>query len=199
MILAFHCIFTTHGTWLPNEPRGSWSNFVAAWDLYRYGPATTVNTRRSIASRPYDRALKREMQRQLKHPPVRLTGGQAQTAAQAMGGAGYPLHAMAIMPDHVHLVTGRIERDIRRAVGHMKADATRVLRDEGCFVEQSIWAEHGWNVYLDSPEAVRRAIAYVEKNPTREGLRPQRWSCVVPYPLASRRQRGASPAAKWEW
>jgi hypothetical protein len=62
MILAFHSIFTAYGFWLPNEPRGSWSDFVGSWELRRFGPATKVTTRRSIAEKPYDRKLKAEMQ-----------------------------------------------------------------------------------------------------------------------------------------
>lgn len=45
----------------------------------------------------------------------------------------------------------------------------------------SPWARRGWPVYLDHDAAVRRAIAYVEQNPVREGKPLQRWSFVVPY------------------
>ena len=38
-----------------------------------------------------------------------------------------------------------------------------------------------WKVFLDSEEDIRRAIRYVERNPTREGLAPQRWSYVTPF------------------
>ena len=54
MILATHAIFSAYGFWLPNDPRGSWSTFVASWELFKYGPATTVSTRRSIAHQPHD-------------------------------------------------------------------------------------------------------------------------------------------------
>src|SRR5437899_6098149 len=53
MVLASHVIFTTYGFWLPNDPRGSWSDFVAAWELFRAGgPATKTTTRRSVAGAP---------------------------------------------------------------------------------------------------------------------------------------------------
>lgn len=51
-----------------------------------------------------------------------------------------------------------------------------------------VWAKQGWHVFLDSDEAVRRAIAYVEQNPIRDGLPRQRWSFVTPWPSS----RGAS-------
>jgi hypothetical protein len=36
-LLAAHIIFTAYGFWLPNDPRGSWSEWVAAWELFRFG------------------------------------------------------------------------------------------------------------------------------------------------------------------
>src|SRR4051794_13151081 len=74
MILGFHCIISAYGFWLPNEPRGSWSDFVRSLGLYPFGPATKVTTHRSVAHRPYDRDLKHQMQRVLKYAPVRFTG-----------------------------------------------------------------------------------------------------------------------------
>jgi len=53
MILAHHIIMTSYGFWLPNDPRGSWSDFVSSWELLRFGEATTVRTRRSPAHEPH--------------------------------------------------------------------------------------------------------------------------------------------------
>ncbi len=184
VILAFHSIFTTYGTWLPNEPRGSWSTFVASWELYRFGKATTVNTTRSLAGHAYDRNTKTQMQRVLKHPPVRLTGDQALTAAMAIAQTLYTLHALAIMSNHVHMVIGYTRRDIRRAIGHIKSEATRALRKRGWYASRSPWTDHGWNVYLNTDNDAQRAIDYVRENPLREGLRQQRWSFIVPYAAA---------------
>jgi len=180
VILAFHCIFTTYGTWLPNEPRGSWSTFVASWELYRFGMATTVNTRRSIAGKSYDRNLKAQMQRVLKYAPVRFTGNQAHVVAMSFANTPYDLLALAVMPNHVHIVVGYTRRDIRRAVGHLKSEATRALRVNGWFENRSPWTDHGWNVYLNIDTDVQRAIDYVCENPLREGLQEQRWSFIKP-------------------
>jgi len=40
MIRAFHVIMTAYGFWLPNDPRGSWSEFVGSWEIFQHGPAT---------------------------------------------------------------------------------------------------------------------------------------------------------------
>src|SRR5581483_11392251 len=54
MILAFHSIFSMYGFWLPNDPRGSGSDYIASWELFRFGPATKTNSRRSVAGVPHD-------------------------------------------------------------------------------------------------------------------------------------------------
>src|SRR3954453_7765596 len=133
MILGFHVIISTYGFWLPNEPRGSWSDFVRSWELYTFGPATKVDTHRSVAKRPYDHNRKQQMQSALKCDPVLFTGEQARILGMSFQRVTYPIHALAIMPDHVHAVIGRIDRDIRRAVGHMKSEATRALHQRGWF------------------------------------------------------------------
>jgi hypothetical protein len=45
----------------------------------------------------------------------------------------------------------------------------------------SPWADEGWDVYLDSEADIRRAVAYVEGNPEKEGKPRQRWSFVTAY------------------
>ncbi|MEX0703139.1 MAG: hypothetical protein WD069_13675 [Planctomycetales bacterium] len=49
MFHAYHVIFGAYGFWLPNDPRGSWSDFVGSWELLQFGRATKVTTRRSLA------------------------------------------------------------------------------------------------------------------------------------------------------
>ena len=187
MIIAFHSIFTAYGFWLPNEPRGSLSDFVASWELARFGKATKISTRRSVARRSYDRALKQQMQQMLKFPPVSFTGLQAREIVRGFAETPYVLHACAVLPEHVHLVIGYTPREIRKAVGHLKSEATRALREMGWFRERSPWADKGWNVFLDSESAVWRAIHYVEQNPEREVKRRQTWRCVVPFDMAKAR------------
>ena len=77
MVLGAHIIFSAYGFWLPNDPRGSWSDFVAAWELLRFGKATKVNTRKSVAHAPHDSALRRAAKQALKYPPVSFSGIQA--------------------------------------------------------------------------------------------------------------------------
>jgi hypothetical protein len=36
-------------------------------------------------------------------------------------------------------------------------------------------------VFLHDDEEILRAIGYVERNPAKEGKRPQRWSFITPF------------------
>jgi REP-associated tyrosine transposase len=186
-MLAIHAIFAAHGFWLPNDPRGSWSQFVGRWELFKYGKATKVDTRRSVAHIPHDSTLRKSSKTAMKYPPVRFTGAQAACIGRgfstAISASGYQLLACSILPEHVHLVITRHARPTRQIVGHLKTFASRQLRKEGLHPTDapSVWARGCWTVYLNSGADVRRAILYVEQNPLKEKKRIQRWSFVTPF------------------
>ncbi len=186
MIIAYHSIFGMYGFWLPNDPRGSGSDYIASWELFRYGPATKTDSRRSVAHRPLPPNWQREAQTALSYPPVSVTGGQAlaigEGFATAAGEGPYRVYACAILPEHVHLVIGAGPRRIRAVVGHLRSRATHVLRQRGLWDDQRpLWGAHGWNVYGETVAAVERAIRYVNENPLKEGKKRQHWSFVVPF------------------
>jgi REP element-mobilizing transposase RayT len=196
MILASHVIITAYGFWLPNDPRGSWSDFVGAWELFRFGPATKTNERRSLARDEHDRGLRLRAKRALKYPPVEFTGQQALLIAKAFEKAsadkGYHFYALSILPSHIHAVVGRHDRDAEHITGHLKFVATRKLIEENVHPFQTfrrisgqvptMWTKRGWKVFLDSHEDIERAVRYVEENPLKEGKRRrQRWSSVLPH------------------
>jgi REP element-mobilizing transposase RayT len=186
MILAYHSIFGMYGFWLPNDPRGSGSDYMASWELFRYGPATKTDSRQSVAHRPLPPDWQREAKTALQHPPVSVTGRQALSIsggfATAMAEGPYRVYACAILPEHVHLVIGASARRIRAVVGHFRSRATRTLRQQQLWDDdRPLWGAHGWNVYLESIVAVERAIRYVAGNPLKEGKKRQNWSFVVPF------------------
>jgi REP element-mobilizing transposase RayT len=194
MVLGYHVIFSTYGFWLPNDPRGSWSDFVGSWELLRYGPATKTTERRSVAYRAHDRAERLAAKGALKYPPVNFTGVQARAVARGfagyLDGTGVSVWACAILPDHVHLVTGRPGTTVERLVIQLKGAATRELEREGIHPLAAhrcergrvpkCWARGQWKVYLDADD-VTRAIRYVEDNPSKEGKTKQGWSFVTAY------------------
>src|SRR5262245_6080172 len=107
MIVGYHIIFGMYGFWLPNDPRGSWSDFVGSWDLFRFGPATKTTERRSVAHRSHDRAPRLAAKEALKYHAVVLNGLQARAVgwgfADYFEKSAFPVWACAILPDHVHL------------------------------------------------------------------------------------------------
>ena len=131
MIRAYHAIFTAYGFWLPNDPRGSWSDYVRSWELLRFGKATKVSTRRSVAARPHSSGQRLAAKRALRYPPVRFTGQQARCIAAgfrvAIDESDYVLYACSILPEHVHLVIARHHRRPKQIIGHLKARATQQL------------------------------------------------------------------------
>jgi REP element-mobilizing transposase RayT len=200
MLHGFHVIISAYGFWLPNDPRGSWSDWVRKWELLRFGKATKVTTRDSVASVPHDVALRRAAKRQLTYPEVHFSGVQAQSVGKgfktAVEEGRYTVFACSILPEHVHVVIGQHERDIRRIIGHLKARATQQLAKGGLHPLASYrqpdgqtpspWARNGWAVYIFSEEHMRAAIRYVLNNPLKEGKPRQRWSLVSEYRGAAR-------------
>jgi REP element-mobilizing transposase RayT len=193
MIIAYHVILSAYGFWLPNDPRGSWSVFCAAWELFRYGgKATKVETTESVAHVAHDRAKRLATKRRLKYPPVRWNGlqarGIARGFAQAIGESRYNVLACAILEDHAHLVMTRTDRPLGQVVGHLKARATQQLREEGIhpfepFADPNgavptMWAGKYWKVFIDNEAHFDAAIAYVDDNPIKERKKRQEWVFV---------------------
>ena len=136
MVRWYHLIMTAYGFWLPNDPRGSWSEFVASWELYKFGPATKTDERRSLAHDPHDVAARLAAKRALKYPPVRFNEAQRRAIAegfrQAVEEANYLLHALCIGHDHSHAIVGRHEeRSIEMIARHLKSKATMELTRRG--------------------------------------------------------------------
>jgi len=192
MILGSHVIFSAYGFWLPNDPRGSWSDFVGSWELFRFGRATKIDTRRSVAASPHDRAARMTAKSALRYPPVRFTGVQARAVgrgfAEFVARTDLTVWACSILSDHVHMVVGRHRYPVEQAVTLLKGAATRRLSAEGLHPFRSEvpirgrlprpWARGEWKVFLNDADEIARAIRYVERNPIKEGKPPQKWSFV---------------------
>ena len=124
MIVGYHVIFGTYGFWLPNDPRGSWSEWVGSWELFRYGPATRTEERCSLAARSHDRQKRLAAKKALKRPAVELNGLQARAVgtgfANYVRDSGLVVWACAILPDHVHMVIGPPGMKVEQLVIQLK-------------------------------------------------------------------------------
>jgi len=195
MILGFHVIMTAYGFWLPNDPRGSWSTWIRQWELLRFGEATKIFTRQSVAHRPHDHALRLAAKKALMYEPVSFTGVQAVEIASGFKRAceegAYRIWAASILPEHIHLVVARHQRSISQIAAHLKGKASEhlALKEMHPFQNSrtpagdrvSAWTRRFWKVFLYSDHDIRNAIGYVRRNPAKEGKRLQHWSFVTAY------------------
>jgi REP element-mobilizing transposase RayT len=197
MIYAFHLPLTNYGFWLPNDSRGSGSDYVRNKKLLPYGEATKVKTRRSVAWRPQNFEVKRLARSALRYPPVEFTGLQALSCGRGIKRAiekyGFVIWACCIQPDHMHLVVKRHRYPIEQVIRQLRTEMTQQLLEDGLHPLvamrdrepdgsiPSIWGRSPWKVFLDDEEGILRSIDYVRDNPLRRKLRRQKWSFVVPY------------------
>jgi len=192
MVHAYHVILGAYGYWLPNDPRGSWSDIVAKWELLQYGRATKRLERRELTQLTSEELAARNAARQaLKYPPVHFTGIQARAIARGFAKAclknNYTIWACAIMPEHTHLVIARHRYKVEQVVNLLKGASTRQAIEEGVHPLDSyrknnrrpnMWSVHAWKVFLDSEDAIENAIHYVDQNPILEDKPAQQWSFI---------------------
>ena len=194
MIHGYHLIFGTYGFWLPNDPRGSWSDFVNSWELARFGKATKSAERSDV---DVDQLAQWRLaaQRTLKYPSVVLSDIQIKAVGTGFGNSvqksGLTVWACSILPQHVHLVVARHTYSAEQMVNLLKGEATKSMKSQAIHPLQTcadskgkvptMWAEGQWIVYLDSEPAIESAIHYVEENPLKEGAPQQQWPFVSPF------------------
>ena len=194
MIHGHHVIMGLYGFWLPNDPRGSWSAFVGAWELLRFGRTTRRADRTPLitAEERYQRA---QAKNALKYPPVVLTGAQAQSIARGFASfcakQRLTIWACSILPEHVHLVIARFRYDVEIVANQLKGAATKQLRKDKldpmmAFARpdgeiRSPWARGQWCQFLDHELTIEESLYYVEDNPSKEGKPRQQWSFVSPF------------------
>ncbi len=196
MIHGYHVILPHYGFWLPNDPRGSWSDFIASWELVRFGKTTRQLEQRTLSQLSSEElTLRDEMRNALRFPPVTLTGKQALSVAKGFQTqatkSGYLIWACAILPEHTHLVIARHKYKVEQMANLLKGAATTQLNADDLHPlaqcvkpgerPPGMWARHHWKVYLDSDEQIENAIGYVIANPLKEGKRQQAWKWITPY------------------
>jgi REP element-mobilizing transposase RayT len=193
MIHGYHVIFGAYGFWLPNDPRGSWSEFVGSWELVRFGKTTRSIERSKLA--PYQERLRQQAKESLRYESVQFAGVQARAVgrgfAHAVRKSRFTVWACSILPEHVHLVLARHTYSVEKMVNLLKGEATKEMNAE-CIhplaqhatapaALPSPWARGRWKVYLDTEEAIDEAIRYVDENPMKEGKPKQTWPFVTPF------------------
>jgi REP element-mobilizing transposase RayT len=194
MVRWYHLIMTAYGFWLPNDPRGSWSDFVGSWELLKFGPVIKATEKRSLAHDPHDRPTRLAAKAALKYPPVRFDEKQRQAIAEgfamAVSESDYVLHALCIGHDHGHAIVSRHDRSIEQIARHLKSKATMAMTRHGVHplaaytnnqgIVPTPWAANCWSVFINDEVQLAAAIAYVERHPEKEGLPAQSYGFLKP-------------------
>ena len=184
-ILANHVILTGYGHWLPNDPRGSGSDTVRKEALRELGELHH-GRKREQPSRGTLRQFFREAEPLLEHPVLwfdercrKAIGAGIETVVR---GQRLTMYACAVCANHAHFLVRR-HRLTGDAMGRMIAGTVQAfLKAEGLVAERHpVWTTDPWVVFKHDVRAVWEAVGYVERNPVKEGLAPQRWGFVTPY------------------
>ena len=197
MVHGYHVILTMYGFWLPNDPRGSWCDFVGRWELVQFGKARRSMDRKSLEElTPTERSQREVAQKALIYPSVTLDAQQIQSVAdgfaEATDKSKYSIWASAIMPEHTHLVIARHSYNVEQIATLLKGAATRKIVEHKRHPMQhlklkpgerlpTMWAGGCWKLFLDSETAIENAIGYVENNPIEAGKPKQVWPFVTPF------------------
>ena len=144
--LAYFITFTTRGSWLHGDSRGSYTKDP------KYIP-------------PNDDWVRIESQT-LNDPPLRLSPEQRSAIEQGLRELCekrlWKLHAINVRTKHIHVVVTAANHSPERVMSDLKAKGTRVLRKmKAISEEQKPWTEHGSTIYLFTEEELRKECHYV--------------------------------------
>ncbi len=186
-IIAHHLIWTLYGHWLANDPRGSGSLDLREQKFAPLGPVH--HGRKPERLQPTRGELRKfhlQAEPLLSYPRFWIDEAKMQALGEAFAGViareNYTAWACAILSNHVHLVIRR-HRDDALAMWHKFAVATRLRLCEFIDVDPDhpVWSDRPYKVFLQTPDAIRSCVSYVERNPEKEGLSRQQYAFVQTY------------------
>ena len=147
--VAAFLTFRTYGSWLHGDDRGSVDNLHNAYGT----PRIPVNPAR------------RGFERQLVHEPILLGPRRRDATRRAIVATcdlrGWPLHALNVRTNHVHVVL-KPDIEAKQAMALLKARATAMMRDTGCWSrDDGPWSRGGSARLIWSAYQLERAVRYV--------------------------------------
>ena len=176
VIIAYHAIFTTYGTWLPNDPRGSFSKKIYNDELrmlgeIEYGRQFPQPTKGEL--RKFWTAGRPRLSRAPYFINERIRPIVANAFADVVNRLGLILPACAILNDHVHILVMRAKHRIEYLVNQLKGAATRALG-----LKKTPWSRGLWKIFINDRDTFCAAAEYICENPGSSGLPPQNWEFV---------------------
>ena len=149
--LAIFYTFRTYGTWLHGDERSSVDRHNNKYGYPRIQP---------------NEHFKNISAKRLKHDPVLLNAARRESVEKAIletcRKRGWSIYAIAVRTNHSHVVTTGGCEDPDRALIALKANATRIMRANGCWpFEHKPWAEKGSMRRLWNEKHIADASDYV--------------------------------------
>jgi REP element-mobilizing transposase RayT len=148
-IIAYFITFTTYGTWLHGDERGSVDEAHRAHGALPAPPS------------PVREDATRQM---MKWPPFTLDatarGVVDRTIREVCEHRKWNLKALNVRTNHVHVVVWTLD-PATKVLSDLKAWCTRRLREAGCIErEREVWTEGGSKRKLFTEEGARNACEY---------------------------------------
>ena len=165
--LGYFITFTTYGSWLHGDSRGS---------------ILKGKTTKLLSENPVLMAYEKSIQ---EHQAVVLVSEAREIVKQAILETcrirGWLLYVTHIRSTHIHLVL-KADKRPERVLIDLKAYATRSLRKNG-YKQQRFWTRHGSTRYLNTVSQLTKAIHYAiseQGNPMSIYLNPD-FATLFPY------------------
>lgn len=184
-IIAHHLILTGYGHWLPNDPRGSGSIEVRQEKLADLGPIhfgrKTVQPSRNVL-REFQQAAEPKLNPSIIWFDTRIGQLLAEAVGDIVSRRKYTVYACALLKNHAHFCL-RKHRDDAQTMLQILAVGMREALIAAAVVpsDHPVWSNRPYKRFLYMPDDVRGVVAYIEKNPVKEGLPPRRYEFVVAY------------------
>jgi REP element-mobilizing transposase RayT len=149
--LAYLITFRSYGTWLHGDARGSIDRF------------------RNLYKSPYiepDKRWQKHNTQTLRGKPLMLSAAQRESVEKAIRETctlrQWHLQAINVRTNHIHVVVSIGNVKPERALNAFKANATRQMRQDGCWKQaHSPWADKGSKRSLWNERSIERAVDYV--------------------------------------
>jgi len=178
MVIAYHVVFTTYGTWLPNDPRGSYSKAIYNEQLQMLGRIKYGRQQPTPAKAQLLRFWTAATSK-ISRPPYFIDDNSRSIIARGFNKVvqrlGIKIPACSIMNDHVHILVLRSKYRVEYIVNQLKGAATGALN-----TKRTLWTRGCWKVFISDNETLLSAIDYIQTNPIAAGLPAQSWDLVAP-------------------
>jgi REP element-mobilizing transposase RayT len=149
--LAYLITFTTYGTWLHGDKRGSVSKEQNQFGQDFVSQNEELNIKESA---------------HLKNPPVKLSKDQRKTVIESILDVcrfeDWHAHAVHVRSNHIHIVVSGNQKPENMML-KFKRYATRALRlVEKESTTKKYWTKHGSTKYIWDTETLASAVNYVK-------------------------------------